>query len=37
VTPLTVGEGAGSIAGNTVVGNSALDAVTTGGANTSIG
>ena len=37
INSVTVGKGAGSVAGNTVVGESALDSITTGGNNTAIG
>ena len=37
VNSVTVGKGANSVAGNTVVGEGALDAATTGGNNTAIG
>ena len=37
VNSITIGKGANSVAGNTVVGESALDAVTTGGNNVAVG
>ena len=37
INSVNVGKGANSVAGNTVLGESALDSVTTGGTNTAIG